>query len=46
MDAGAVVLMVATMALIWGGLGVSVAMLARRPERDDLPPGGEDDPDA
>ena len=38
--------MVATAALVSEGRGASVVMLARRPERDDLPPGGEDDPAA
>ena len=39
-------LMAASLLLVWGGLGVSVALLARRPEREDLPEGGDDDPGA
>jgi hypothetical protein len=45
MNADALVLMVATLAVIWGGLAASVVLLARRPERTDLPEGGEDGPD-
>ncbi|WP_144018816.1 methionine/alanine import family NSS transporter small subunit [Demequina sp. NBRC 110056] len=44
MSADAIVLMVVSMAVIWGGLGISVAVLARKPERTDLPEGGEDTP--
>jgi len=44
MSGDALALMLATMVLIWGGLGASVAFLARRPEATDVPEGGDDDP--
>lgn len=44
MTADALVLMVATLAVVWGGLGASIAFLARRPDRSDLPDGGQDTP--
>lgn len=43
MSADAVILMVVTMLVIWGGLAASIAFLARKPEREDLPDGGHDD---
>ncbi|MDN4473742.1 methionine/alanine import family NSS transporter small subunit [Demequina zhanjiangensis] len=44
MTGSALVLMIASMALIWGGLAASAVGLARRPENSHMPPGGEDDP--
>lgn len=44
MNANALILMGASMLLIWGGLAGAVVFLARRPERPDMPSGGEDDP--
>ena len=44
MTADALVLMAATLAVVWGGLGASIAFLARRPDRADLPEGGDDAP--
>ncbi|MBE1877054.1 MetS family NSS transporter small subunit [Myceligenerans pegani] len=47
MNAGAIVLMVVSLLLVWGGLGVSIAMLMSRPERTEWPEGWErDDADA
>ncbi|MFV0634452.1 methionine/alanine import family NSS transporter small subunit [Demequina sp.] len=43
MSPEAITLMVVSMVVIWGGLGASIAFLARKPERDDLPDGGEDE---
>ncbi|GAB3159643.1 hypothetical protein GCM10027059_06210 [Myceligenerans halotolerans] len=40
MNAGAIVLMVFSLLVVWGGLGVSIAMLMARPERTDWPDGG------
>ncbi|WP_156157569.1 methionine/alanine import family NSS transporter small subunit [Demequina pelophila] len=43
MATDALVLMIVSIALLWGGLAASVVFLARRPERVDMPAGGEDD---
>lgn len=45
MNAGAIVLMVFSLLVVWGGLGVSIAMLVARPERTDWPD-GRDEADA
>ena len=37
------IIMLLAMLIMWGGLVVSIVALRSRPERDDLPPGGEDD---
>lgn len=37
MNANAIVLMVVALLIVWGGLGVSIAMLMARPERTDWP---------
>ncbi|WP_156155994.1 methionine/alanine import family NSS transporter small subunit [Demequina phytophila] len=42
MSTSAVVLLAVSIALVWGGLAVSIIVLARRPENDHMPPGGED----
>ncbi|WP_297083260.1 methionine/alanine import family NSS transporter small subunit [uncultured Demequina sp.] len=44
MSGDALALMLASMAVIWGGLAASVTFLARRPESTEMPEGGEDDP--
>ncbi|MDE0573283.1 methionine/alanine import family NSS transporter small subunit [Demequina sp. B12] len=43
MSAQAVILMIVSMVVIWGGLAASIVFLARMPEREDLPDGGHDD---
>lgn len=43
MSGSAIALMLVSMIVIWGGLGVTIWFLARQPERDDLPAGGEDE---
>ncbi|MFV0287676.1 MAG: methionine/alanine import family NSS transporter small subunit [Demequina sp.] len=43
MSGSAMALMVVSMVVIWGGLAASIIFLARRPEREDLPEGGEDE---
>lgn len=42
MTAVAVVFMVLSIVIVWGGCAVSAVYLSRRPERTDFPPGGED----
>jgi hypothetical protein len=42
-NASAVVLLVLAILIVWGGLVASALALRARPEREDLPPGGEDD---
>ncbi|WP_156163731.1 methionine/alanine import family NSS transporter small subunit [Demequina subtropica] len=42
MNADALVLMLVSIVLIWGGLVASIAYVARRPENDHMPDGGED----
>ncbi|RPF19532.1 MetS family NSS transporter small subunit [Myceligenerans xiligouense] len=39
MNASAIALMVVSLLLVWGGLGVSIAMLVARPERTEWPDG-------
>lgn len=43
MTTEAILIMLLAMLIMWGGLVVSIIALRARPERDDLPPGGEDD---
>ena len=43
MSGPAIALMLVSMIVVWGGLGAAIWFLARQPERDDLPPGGEDE---
>ncbi|MCA5891778.1 methionine/alanine import family NSS transporter small subunit [Isoptericola sp. NEAU-Y5] len=43
MTTPAILLMILALLIVWGGLVVSILALRARPERDDLPPGGEDD---
>lgn len=43
MNPSAIVLMVLSLLLVWGGLGVSIAMLMARPERSEWPDGWTDD---
>ncbi|WP_156160741.1 MetS family NSS transporter small subunit [Demequina soli] len=42
MNGSAIALLTVSIVLVWGGLGVSIAILARRPENDHMPEGGED----
>ena len=44
MTGSALMLMIASMIVIWGGLAASAFALVRRPESSHLPPGGEDNP--
>ncbi len=44
MSTPSLLLMLASMAVIWGGLTVSAVTLVRRPENSHMPSGGEDDP--
>ncbi|WP_125775568.1 methionine/alanine import family NSS transporter small subunit [Antribacter gilvus] len=39
MTASAIVLLVLSLVIVWGGLAVSIAMLARTPERSEWPQG-------
>ncbi|WP_082093501.1 methionine/alanine import family NSS transporter small subunit [Demequina sediminicola] len=43
MSADAIVLMVITLTVVWGGLIVAILALRARPEREDMPEGGNDD---
>ncbi|MBL0886119.1 methionine/alanine import family NSS transporter small subunit [Myceligenerans indicum] len=43
MNASAIVLMVVSLLLVWGGLAVSIVMLVARPERPDWPEGWDHD---
>ncbi|WP_084076688.1 methionine/alanine import family NSS transporter small subunit [Demequina sp. NBRC 110057] len=43
MSGEAIALMVVSMIVIWGGLAAAIVFLARQPEREDLPEGGEDE---
>ncbi|WP_460774218.1 methionine/alanine import family NSS transporter small subunit [Microbacterium sp. GXF7504] len=43
MTAVAVVFMLLSIVIVWGGCAASAVYLTRRPERSDFPPGGEDD---
>lgn len=43
MNAGAIVLMVVSLLVVWGGLGVSIVMLTARPERTEWPEGPADE---
>lgn len=43
MTATAIFFLVLAIVLVWGGFTVSVLYLARRPDRHEFPPGGEDD---
>lgn len=42
MSADALVLMVVSLVVIWGGLITAILVLARQPENDHMPEGGED----
>ncbi|WP_082095894.1 methionine/alanine import family NSS transporter small subunit [Demequina flava] len=44
MSTGAIILMVVTLAVVWGGLIASILFLRAKPERDDMPTGGDDEP--
>lgn len=39
MNVGAIVLLVVSLVVLWGGLAASIVLLARRPERTDWPTG-------
>ncbi|GAA1981936.1 hypothetical protein GCM10009718_18760 [Isoptericola halotolerans] len=43
MSTEAILMMIVAMLIIWGGLIVSIVVLRARPERTDLPSGGQDD---
>ena len=43
MTGTAIFYLVLAIALVWGGFLVSVLYLSRKPDRDEFPPGGEDD---
>ncbi|MFI2703072.1 methionine/alanine import family NSS transporter small subunit [Cellulosimicrobium composti] len=43
MSAEAVTLLVLSIVVVWGGLLAAILRLRARPERTDLPSGGEDD---
>jgi len=43
MNGDAILLMVLSLAVVWGGLVVSILALRARSERADFPSGGEDD---
>lgn len=43
MSAIAIVFLIIAVVLVWGGLVVSTVFLARRPEIDAYPEGGEDE---
>lgn len=42
MSGSAIALLAVSILLVWGGLAVSIVMVARRPENSHMPPGGED----
>ncbi|WP_156162216.1 methionine/alanine import family NSS transporter small subunit [Demequina iriomotensis] len=42
MTGDALTLMLVSIVLIWGGLAASIVYVARRPENDHMPAGGED----
>lgn len=39
----AILFLVISLIIVWGGLAASIVFLARRPDVDRFPPGGEDD---
>lgn len=41
MSAIAILFLVVSVVLVWGGLLISAVLLARRPEVDDYPDGGD-----
>jgi len=43
MSGSAIMLMVLSLAVVWGGLLASILALRARPERADFPAGGTDD---
>ncbi|GAA1721995.1 hypothetical protein GCM10009809_17080 [Isoptericola hypogeus] len=43
MTTPAIMLMVLSLLIVWGGLVVSIFVLRARPERADYPAGGDDD---
>ncbi|MEL7977746.1 methionine/alanine import family NSS transporter small subunit [Isoptericola sp. F-RaC21] len=43
MNGSAIMLMVLSLLIVWGGLLVSILALRARPERADFPEGGVDD---
>lgn len=43
MSATAIVFLILSIVLVWGGLVASTVFLARQPEPSHFPPGGEDD---
>ncbi len=42
MSGSAIALLCVSIVLVWGGLITSIVVLARRPENDHMPDGGED----
>ncbi|SEJ45935.1 methionine/alanine import family NSS transporter small subunit [Demequina mangrovi] len=42
MSGQAMALLIVSIVLVWGGLVASIVVLARRPENDHMPAGGED----
>jgi len=42
MSGSAIVLLAVSIVLVWGGLAGSIIVLARKPENDHMPEGGED----
>lgn len=43
MSTAAIVLMVISLVVLWGGLAASIVAIVRRPDRTDWPSGGEDE---
>lgn len=43
MTSSAIVLMVISLVVLWGGLAASIVAIVRRPDRTDWPSGGEDE---
>jgi Putative methionine and alanine importer, small subunit len=39
----AIVFLILSILIVWGGLAASLVLLSRRPEREDFPEGGVDD---
>ncbi|MEV0893027.1 methionine/alanine import family NSS transporter small subunit [Promicromonospora sp. MEB111] len=43
MSGAAIILMVISIVVLWGGLAASIVAIVRRPDRTDWPEGWEDD---
>jgi hypothetical protein len=43
MSTSAILMLIVTLVVVWGGLAGAILALRARPERSDYPPGGEDD---